>query len=75
MVPVPFYRPRNPRATPLWKLAETLYERLRREWEARFEARDLSRAAWETVRAMMAEAAGDPGVRPGIVVVPQTFGS
>ena len=36
---------------------------------------DLSRAAWETVRAMMAEAAGDPGVRPGMVVVPQTFGS
>ncbi|MGK2858299.1 MAG: transposase [Thermoanaerobaculia bacterium] len=36
---------------------------------------DLSRAAWETVRAMMAEAAADPGVRPGMVVVPQTFGS
>ena len=36
---------------------------------------DLSRAAWETVRAMMAEAAGDPCVRPGMVVVPQTFGS
>jgi hypothetical protein len=35
----------------------------------------LSRAAWETVRALMAEAAGDPGVRPGMVVVPQTFGS
>jgi hypothetical protein len=39
MEPVPFYRPRNPRATPLWKLAETHYERLRREWEERFEAR------------------------------------
>jgi len=37
--PVPFYRPRNPRATPLWKLAETHYERLRGEWEKRFEAR------------------------------------
>ncbi len=36
---------------------------------------DLSRAAWETVRALMAEAADDPGVRPGMVVVPQTFGS
>jgi Dockerin type I domain/Putative transposase len=36
---------------------------------------DLSRAAWQTVRALMAEAAGDPGVRPGMVVVPQTFGS
>jgi Transposase zinc-binding domain/Putative transposase len=36
---------------------------------------DLSRAAWETVRALMAEAAGDPSVRPGMVVVPQTFGS
>lgn len=24
---------------------------------------------------MMAEAAGEPGVRPGMVVVPQTFGS
>ena len=36
---------------------------------------DLSRATWETVRALMAEAAGDPGVRPGMVVVPQTFGS
>lgn len=170
--PAPFYRPRNPRSTPLWKLSETLYERLRGEWEDRFEARfgfwrgladeavaryldcgipelgfarlrcdscrrerllafscrtrqlcpscgakrgvifgaflreevvepvghaqwvftipkilrsyflrnrellgDLSRAAWETVRALMAEAAGDPSVRPGMVVVPQTFGS
>jgi hypothetical protein len=36
---------------------------------------DLSRAAWQTVRALMAEAADDPGVRPGMVVVPQTFGS
>jgi hypothetical protein len=36
---------------------------------------DLSRAAWETVRPLMAEAAGDPGMRPGMVVVPQTFGS
>ena len=36
---IPFYGPRNPRTTPLWKLAETLYERLRREWEERFEAR------------------------------------
>lgn len=36
---------------------------------------DLSRAAWETVRALMAEAAGEPGVRPGMVVVPQTFGN
>lgn len=31
--------------------------------------------ARETARALMAEAAGDPGVRPGMVVVPQTFGS
>lgn len=36
---------------------------------------DLSRAAWETVRALMTEAAANPGVRPGMVVVPQTFGS
>jgi hypothetical protein len=172
MESVPFYRPRNPRTTPLWKLSETLYERLRGAWEERFETRfgfwrgladeavaryldcgipemgfarlrcdschrerlltfscrtrqlcpscgakrgvifgaflreevvepvghaqwvftmpkilrayflrnrellgDLSRAAWETVRALMAEAAGDPGVRPGMVVAPQTFGS
>ena len=39
MEPIPFYRPRNPRTTPLWKLAETLYERLRGDWEERFEAR------------------------------------
>ena len=39
MEPAPFYRPRNPRSTPLWKLSETLYERLRGEWEDRFEAR------------------------------------
>jgi hypothetical protein len=39
MEPVPFYRPGNPRATPLWKLAETHYERFPREWEQRFEVR------------------------------------
>ncbi len=36
---------------------------------------DLSRAAWETVREIIAEAAADVEVRPGMVVVPQTFGS
>jgi hypothetical protein len=36
---------------------------------------ELSRVAEETVRAMLAEAAGDPDVRPGMVVVPRTFGS
>ncbi|MBI2215269.1 MAG: transposase [Acidobacteria bacterium] len=36
---------------------------------------DRTRAAWETVRAMMGEGAGEPGLRPGMVVVPQTFGS
>ena len=37
MEPAPFYRSRNPRSTSLWKLSEALYERLRREWEDRFE--------------------------------------
>jgi len=169
---VRFYRPRNPKGTPLWKLSETLYDRLRGEWEERFEAKfgfwrgladeavaryldcglpefgfarlkcdgcrverlltfscrtrqmcpscgakrgaifgaflreevvedvghcqwvftipkiirpyflrnrellgDLSRAAWETVLELMTEAAGDLSLRPGMVIVPQSFGS
>ena len=36
---------------------------------------DLSRAAWETVLEMMTEAAGDLSLRPGMVIVPQSFGS
>ena len=50
MEPVPFYRPRNPRSTPLWKLAKTLYERLRREWEERFEAINFTAVSPRTCR-------------------------
>ena len=34
----------------------------------------LCRAAYETVRELMAEAAGDPGLKPGMIAVVQTFG-
>ena len=34
-----FYRPRNPRSTPLWGLLESRYEELAGVWEDRFEAR------------------------------------
>jgi len=33
------YRPRDPRKTPLWGLLDTLYERVKGEWEERFERR------------------------------------
>ena len=36
---------------------------------------DLARLAYETIKELMLEAAGDPHARPGVVVVPQTFGS
>ncbi len=29
------YRPRDPRKTPLWGLLDTLYERVKGEWEER----------------------------------------
>ena len=167
-----FFRSRSPRESPLWKISERLYDRLRGEWEDRFESKfgfwrcladgavaryldcgipemgfarlacdgcragrlltfscrtrqlcpscgakrgaifgaflreevaedvghaqwvftvpkivrihflrnrelsgELSRAAWETVRDLMREAADDPGLRPGMVIVPQSFGS
>ena len=36
---------------------------------------DLARLAYETIKELMIEAVGDPRARPGVVVVPQTFGS
>ena len=36
---------------------------------------DLARLAYETIKELMLEAASDPHARPGVVVVPQTFGS
>jgi lysine-ketoglutarate reductase/saccharopine dehydrogenase-like protein (TIGR00300 family) len=37
--PCRIYRPRNPRKTPLWGLLDTLYERVKGQWEERFERR------------------------------------
>ena len=37
--------------------------------------RDLSRLAYQTIQELMAEAVDDPKARPGVVAVPQTFGS
>ena len=36
---------------------------------------DLVRLAYETIHELMNEAAGDDKARPGVVAVPQTFGS
>ena len=36
---------------------------------------DLVRLAYETINELMSEAAGDDKARPGVVAVPQTFGS
>jgi len=36
---------------------------------------DLARLAYETIQQLMCEAAGDENARPGVVCVPQTFGS
>ncbi len=36
---------------------------------------DLARLAYETIHELMSEAAGDDKARPGVVAVPQTFGS
>ena len=36
---------------------------------------DLARLAFETIQELMGEAVGDENVRPGVVAVPQTFGS
>jgi hypothetical protein len=36
---------------------------------------DLARLAYETIKELMIEAVGDPQSRPGVVAVPQTFGS
>ena len=36
---------------------------------------DLVRLAYETINELLSEAAGDPKARPGVVAVPQTFGS
>ena len=33
------YRPRHPRATPLYRLVETRYEEVKAQWEERFERR------------------------------------
>ena len=35
----------------------------------------LSRLAFETIQELMGEAVGDDNARPGVVAVPQTFGS
>ena len=37
--------------------------------------RDLARLAYETIKELMIEAAGDDKSRPGVVAVPQSFGS
>jgi len=36
---------------------------------------DLARLAYETIKQLMADALGDPNARPGVIAVPQTFGS
>ena len=36
---------------------------------------DLARLAFETIQQLMADASGDENARPGVVAVPQTFGS
>ena len=36
---------------------------------------DLARLAYETIKQLMCEATGDAKARPGVVCVPQTFGS
>ena len=36
---------------------------------------DLARLAYETIEQLLCEAAGDKNARPGVVCVPQTFGS
>ncbi len=36
---------------------------------------ELARLAYETIKELMLEAAGDDKARPGVVAVPQTFGS
>ena len=36
---------------------------------------DLARLTYETIQQLMGEAAGDENARPGVVCVPQTFGS
>jgi len=36
---------------------------------------DLARLAYETINELMSEATGDDSARPGVVCVPQTFGS
>ena len=36
---------------------------------------DLARLAYETINELLSEAAGDHKARPGVVAVPQTFGS
>ena len=36
---------------------------------------DLARLAYETIKELMVEAAGDDKARPGVVAVPQTVGS
>ena len=36
---------------------------------------DLVRLSYETINELLSEAAGDPKARPGVVAVPQTFGS
>ena len=37
--------------------------------------RDLARLAYETIKELMIEAVGDDKARPGVVAVPQSFGS
>ena len=37
--PRSLYRPRNPRATPLYRLFDSLYDEVRGQWEERFERR------------------------------------
>ena len=36
---------------------------------------DLARPAYETIKELMIEAAGNDTTRPGVVAVPQTFGN
>lgn len=36
---------------------------------------DLARLAYETINELMSQATGDDCARPGVVCVPQTFGS
>ena len=44
------------------------------QWHPRHPSGGLALAAWETVLELMCAAAGDEGMRPGMIAVVQTSG-